>query len=101
MFSSRLLPTSSRMGPLLSTTIEKEDGRRVSLKEKFSEIYEKKTFGGRLSRSGEGSDLLQTQVVRNDLPKILKRLSIQSLMDAPCGDWYWMKETNLENVQYI
>lgn len=101
MFSSRLLPTSSRVGPLLNTIIEKEDRRPVSLKEKFSEIYEKNTFGGRLSRSREGSDLLQTQVIRNDLPKIIQRLSIQSLMDAPCGDWYWMKETNLENVQYI
>jgi hypothetical protein len=91
----------SRERDNLNNVLEKETEPHVSLKEKFSEVYENNTFGGRLSRSGEGSDLFQTLVIRNDLPKILNQLSIRTLMYAPCGDWYWMKETNLGNVQYI
>jgi glycosyltransferase involved in cell wall biosynthesis len=71
------------------------------LQKKFSEIYEKNTFGGRASRSGEGSDLFHTKVIRKELPEILKNFSIQTFLDAPCGDFYWMKETNLNGIQYI
>lgn len=71
------------------------------LKEKFSEVYEKNIFGGRISRSGEGSDLVQTEIIHRELPKIIKEYSIQTFLDAPCGDWYWMKETNLGVEHYI
>lgn len=75
--------------------------RHEQLKEKFSEVYEKNIFGGRVSRSGEGSDLVQTEIIRRELPKIIKDFSVHTFLDAPCGDWYWMKETNLEVKQYI
>jgi hypothetical protein len=71
------------------------------LKEKFSEVYEKNIFGGHVSRSGEGSNLVQTENIRYELPKIIKEFSIETFMDAPCGDWYWMKETNLGVEHYI
>lgn len=71
------------------------------LKEKFSEVYAKNIFGGRISRSGEGSDLVQTEIIRRELPRIVKEFSIRTFLDAPCGDWYWMKETNLGVEQYI
>ncbi|MBF4990618.1 glycosyltransferase [Methylophilus sp. QUAN] len=74
---------------------------RIDLKEKFSEIYDKNIFGGRESRSGEGSDLVQTKVIREQLPKIIEMLSVKTFLDAPCGDWYWMKETELRVQQYI
>lgn len=81
--------------------VSKSKDRGDQLQEKFSEIYEKNIFGGRLSRSGEGSDLVQTEVIRRELPKIVKEYSVKSFLDAPCGDWFWMKETNLEVEQYI
>jgi len=71
------------------------------LKEKFSEIYEKNIFGGRISRSGEGSDFVQTEVIRRELPKIIKEYSVKTFLDAPCGDWFWMQETDLGVDQYI
>jgi glycosyltransferase involved in cell wall biosynthesis len=66
-----------------------------SLRQKFTEVYEKNTFGGRVSRSGEGSDLVQTAVIRRELPKLIKTLGVKTFLDAPCGDWCWMKETAL------
>ena len=91
----------SAMRPTVNPTNAISGERFEQLKEKFSEVYEKNIFGGRISRSGEGSDLVQTEIIRNELPLIVKRFSIQTFLDAPCGDWYWMKETNLGVTQYI
>lgn len=89
------------MRPAMHKVTSKRKERHELLKEKFSEVYEKNIFGGRISRSGEGSDLVQTEVIRRELPKIVKELSIRIFLDAPCGDWYWMKDTNLGVEQYI
>jgi glycosyltransferase involved in cell wall biosynthesis len=71
------------------------------LKHRFSQIYDKNIFGGRLSRSGEGSDLVQTAVIRRELPGLVKELGVETLLDAPCGDWYWMQNTTLGLKKYI
>lgn len=75
--------------------------RNMELKEKFSEIYEKNIFGDGVSRSGEGSDLSQTAIIRRELPRLLQELGVKTLLDAPCGDWYWMKEIELPVERYI
>lgn len=72
-----------------------------SLKQKFSEIYDGNVFGGKVSRSGAGSDLVQTAVIRAELPALVKKLGVRSFMDAPCGDWYWMRSTELGVESYI
>jgi hypothetical protein len=71
------------------------------LQERFSQIYFKNIFGGKESRSGGGSDMVQTAEIRRELPKLLREYEIKTFMDAPCGDWYWMKELSLEVEQYI
>jgi len=87
--------------PVMNQVAAESEEQHPQLKEKFSEVYEKNMFGGRVSRSGEGSDLVQTEIIRRELPRIVKEFSIQIFLDAPCGDWYWMKETNLGVEQYI
>jgi len=71
------------------------------LKERFSAIYDRNIFGGRLSRSGEGSDLTQTEIIRREIPEILKKLGARSFLDAPCGDCFWMQHVDLEVERYI
>lgn len=71
------------------------------LKEKFSEVYEHNLFAGSVSRSGEGSDMVQTEIIRRELPRVVKDYSIKTFMDAPCGDWFWMRKTDLGVEQYI
>jgi hypothetical protein len=78
-----------------------ETVRGLSLKEKFSEVYAKNIFGGGKSRSGEGSDMVQTAVIRREIPRLLKSLDVKTFLDAPCGDWYWMRHVDLPVERYI
>ena len=75
--------------------------RGLGLREKFSKVYDKNIFGGVKSRSGEGSDLVQTAVIRREIPRLLKELGIRTFLDAPCGDWYWMRHVDLPIERYI
>ncbi len=65
-----------------------------SLRNKFSNIYSKNLFHGIESQSGEGSGLTQTKIIRMEIPSILKELHIKTLLDAPCGDFFWMQQIN-------
>ena len=67
----------------------------------FAGIYENHGFGGEESISGPGSSLEQTSVIRQEMPKLLEELEAKSLLDAPCGDFHWMKEADLELDLYI
>jgi hypothetical protein len=53
------------------------------------------------SRSGEGSSLDQTAVVRLELNKIINELACQTILDIPCGDFNWMKFLKLEGIKYV
>lgn len=67
----------------------------------FTNIYERNGFGGKESISGPGSDERQTSVIRYELPKLFKRHEITTMLDIPCGDFYWMKQVDLTGVNYI
>lgn len=71
-----------------------------NLSEKFKLVYNKNLFKGKESISGPGSDLIQTETIRKEIPKLLKNLSIHSMIDAPCGDFFWMKYVDLGDVKY-
>jgi len=44
------------------------------------------------SVSGDGSTLSSTIEIRRRLPLLANQLNIKSLVDAPCGDFLWMRE---------
>ncbi|HEY0953649.1 MAG TPA: capsular polysaccharide synthesis protein [Roseateles sp.] len=52
------------------------------------------------SISGPGSNLQQTQRLRAGLPLLLAHLGARSLLDAPCGDFNWMRAVELGVEQY-
>lgn len=60
----------------------------------FDNIYKTNYWRGK-SRSGEGSDLVQTAVIREVLPALLQSLNAKSMLDVPCGDYYWMQHVDL------
>lgn len=71
-------------------------------KVKFTEIYKKNVWGNEESSSGDGSGLAYTENIRNALPQIIRKYAIKSIVDAPCGDFYWMKVVLPSvNVDYI
>ncbi len=67
----------------------------------FAGIYHRNEWDSKKSVSGPGSTLAQTEVVRARLPGLLEELGAKSLLDAPCGDFNWMKELSLPLERYI
>lgn len=57
----------------------------------FTHNYENKTWGNEESRSGAGSSKEYTQNIRNKLPELISELNISTILDSPCGDYYWFK----------
>ena len=57
----------------------------------FERIYDANLWGDAESASGGGSNSAATDAIRRALPDIFERYGIRSLLDAPCGDFHWMK----------
>lgn len=75
--------------------------KESSNEEIFTSIFESNKWGDSDSRSGKGSSLDRTVEIREQLPDLLKQLDISSMLDIPCGDFFWMKELELPLQQYI
>ena len=68
--------------------------------ERFQRIFNDNLWGNNESVSGEGSNLSRTAVVRAKLPGLLARHGVRSILDAPCGDFFWMKAVDLGGIDY-
>jgi hypothetical protein len=75
--------------------------RLKSRKARFVDIYNLNAFGGTESISGPGSSLEQTVALRKELPGVIRDFNIRKIIDAPCGDFHWMKEVVLDLDTYI
>lgn len=77
--------------------------RLASTRATFRYYYRGRCWGGprEESASGPGSSLANTEELRRDLPALLRDLGVRSLLDLPCGDFYWMRHTELSIDRYI
>ena len=66
----------------------------------FRDIYRNNAWADPESVSGRGSTLARTAVIRRELPALLAELGVSSLLDAPCGDFNWMRHVDLGQVEY-
>ena len=78
---------------------QKEENQKFASLD-FEKIYENNEFEGTESRSGGGSSLFQTRIIREEIPKLLDELGVKYLLDVPCGDWHWMRYVDLANIHY-
>ena len=69
---------------------------KYNLEKRFSHIYRNNRWNSEESRSGKGSELIQTVEVRKIIPDIIKKYNIKSVLDIPCGDFNYMKEIQIE-----
>lgn len=69
--------------------------------ERFTRIYESCFWGEPDSVSGPGSVPAQTRVLIRELPPLLSRLGVRTLLDIPCGDFNWMRELELDLDWYV
>ena len=67
----------------------------------FNRIYRTNAWGDEETHSGAGSNTLNTVVIRQKLPPLLKELGVRTILDIPCGDFFWMKDLRLDVEEYI
>lgn len=70
------------------------------MKEVFESIYQNNHWGGSESKSGQGSTFESSLKAKNAVETILTDYNIQSVLDIPCGDFNWMKEIDLNSINY-
>ena len=90
--------------PIVRRARERIEALRVSgrpIDGVFQQIYERNHWRGSESASGTGSDLRQTAVITAELPELLRRHGVRSMLDIPCGDFHWMSRVDLAGVDYI
>lgn len=73
----------------------------LQVKDIFTDFYNKNAWGDKESKSGTGSNLEQTSQLMNELPEFFKKYKIKSMLDIPCGDFYWMQRIDLSGIKYI
>ncbi len=73
----------------------------VTPEKKFYEIYQNNYWGDAESKSGPGSRIDATKTLRGELQNLLEKYKIKTLIDAPCGDFNWMRLMDMEGFNYI
>ncbi len=73
---------------------DREAFEGLGLQQRFQRIHDTNLWGAG-SRSGLGSEIDATATLRAELPRLLQRLEVSSLLDAPCGDAGWISQTEL------
>jgi len=72
------------------------------MESEFTKIYENNYWGNLESVSGAGSTISYTKNLRKNLSLLFGKYNINSVFDAPCGDFNWMKLVMEESdIQYI
>ena len=76
-------------------------GSMKKMNDIFNEIYKYNAWGGTESISGPGSSTEATRTIISELPHLIEEYNIKSILDAPCGDFNWMKHIDLNIDCYI
>lgn len=97
-----LRDVSRSEGALLLSRSDPKRLRRANPTQRvFERIVESNLKVGDESISGPGSCLAQTAEIRQRLPFLIAGLNIKSMLDAPCGDFNWLKHVRLDLEEYI
>src|SRR5258707_3730144 len=97
-----MAPSDSDRPPVLAhrrVLEDKESFAGLNLAQRFQRIRDTNLWGAGASSSGLGSEMDATTMLRAELPRLLKKLGVASLLDAPCGDAGWINQAGLD-VRY-
>jgi hypothetical protein len=67
----------------------------------FEYIHHNNHWGATDSVSGPGSGAEQTLQLVQAIPELLRELSVETLLDLPCGDFQWMQSLTLPIKRYL
>ena len=62
------------------------------MRDTFSDIYRGNRWNGTDSLSGPGSGAVATKLLRDEILRLVRELGVQTVIDAACGDGYWMPD---------
>jgi hypothetical protein len=103
MIGDAMAPRDSDRPPVLAHQRflqDRESFAGLDLAQRFQRIYDTALWGAPASSSGLGSEMEATAVLRAELPRLLSKLGVASLLDAPCGDAGWINHADL-GVRYV
>jgi hypothetical protein len=69
--------------------------------QRFTAMYETHFWVDDQSRSGGGSNLYATEKIRKAIPGLFLKYRVRSVLDIPCGDFFWFKEMKLDLESYV
>src|SRR2546423_8636807 len=67
----------------------------------FARIHAQRAWGPAESSSGPGSGLARTAELRGVLEALLAELRLDTLLDAGCGDFHWLRAAQLPVRRYL
>ena len=70
-------------------------------KDVFSRIHDLNSWSSETSVSGPGSEIEHTRKLIHALPDFFRQYNIRSMLDAPCGDYNWMKMVPKKGISYL
>lgn len=97
----RKLPGTVKLHRMTKLALQRIKHFNNNTEDIFSRIYSDNSWGGLSSVSGRGSDPDQTAIVAEELPKLVNKIGAKRLLDIPCGDFNWMRNVDLGEVEYI
>src|SRR3954447_10273298 len=74
---------------------------KVAQRAIFERIYDTNTWGGAESRSGPGSTRARGAELAPALLELFASHSVGTLLDAPCGDFNWMRDIAPHLASYV
>jgi len=77
-----------------------EELESLGTQDRFTYIFRSRLWESS-SVSGPGSESVQTRELREQLPVLLERFGVRTLLDLPCGDFGWLSEVELDLDRYI
>lgn len=72
----------------------------MSLEERFTRIFTSNAWGSQETPCGPGSTLEACAAIIEKLPVWLDLHSVRSIVDLGCGDFHWMSQVDLEDIEY-
>ena len=69
--------------------------KNMSREEIFTRIYKKNRW-----KSDKAEDLEILKTLLEELPQLLKKLQVKSILDIPCGDFWWLSSVDLGFLSY-
>lgn len=78
-----------------------EKFRNKPIQEVFNEIYKENHWNDSESKSGTGSNSIQTEEVKSILRQVVHQLNCKTMLDVPCGDFNWMKDVDIGICKYL